>query len=258
MSKEIHFSQEDAIKYGVENAIILYNLKFWIIKNKANGVNFFDNHYWTYNSGSAFAKLFPFWNDQKIRRHLRELEELGVIKSANHNKNKMDKTKWYCVVDESFMSDIEEESSSASCEETIDCSEANKDCLKTNNGVLNNEQAIPYNKPYNKTHILNSEKRFVKPTAEEIRAFCKEIGVSIDADYFIDYYESKGWIVSGKNKMKNWKATIRNWARRNGQKIKTDKQLELPKPEREWNPAPKVNQEEFMKRMEQLKKGFKA
>ena len=35
----------------------------------------------------------------------------------------------------------------------------------------------------------------------------------MDAQHFVDYYESNGWIV-GKTKMKDWKATARNWARR--------------------------------------------
>lgn len=56
-------------------------------------------------------------------------------------------------------------------------------------------------------------KRFTPPTKDEILQFCFEEGLSIDVEYFIDYYNSNGWVV-GKNKMKDWKATVRNWARR--------------------------------------------
>ena len=70
----------------------------------------------------------------------------------------------------------------------------------------------------------NTNRVFQKPTAEQINSYCKEIGVSIDANYFIDFYEARGWLISGKTKMKDWKAAIRNWARRNGQTIKTKKQ----------------------------------
>lgn len=52
-----------------------------------------------------------------------------------------------------------------------------------------------------------------KPTAEEIRAYCKEKGYAIDAEHFINYYEANGWRV-GKNPMKSWKATLANWAAR--------------------------------------------
>ena len=54
--------------------------------------------------------------------------------------------------------------------------------------------------------------RFVKPTLEEVQAYCKERGNSVDPERFFDYYESKGWLV-GKTKMKDWKAAVRNWER---------------------------------------------
>lgn len=54
--------------------------------------------------------------------------------------------------------------------------------------------------------------RFIPPTADEVRAYCSEKNLNIDADHFIDFYESKGWFV-GKNKMKDWKAAVRNWVR---------------------------------------------
>lgn len=56
------------------------------------------------------------------------------------------------------------------------------------------------------------ERKFRPPTLEEVRAYCKERNNSINAEAFIDFYESKGWFV-GKNKMKDWKAAVRNWER---------------------------------------------
>ena len=58
-----------------------------------------------------------------------------------------------------------------------------------------------------------SEKRkFVKPTVEEIRAYCRERNNLIDAAHFYDHYESNGWKI-GKNGMKDWKAAVRTWER---------------------------------------------
>lgn len=60
----------------------------------------------------------------------------------------------------------------------------------------------------------NKTKKFVKPTIEEIEAFAKEQNLTnLDPQYFYDYYESNGWMV-GKNHMKDWKATAKNWNRR--------------------------------------------
>lgn len=59
-----------------------------------------------------------------------------------------------------------------------------------------------------------NQKRFVKPSLDEVKAYCQERGNSIDAERFIDYYESTGWKVGGKAAMKDWKAAVRNWERR--------------------------------------------
>ena len=56
------------------------------------------------------------------------------------------------------------------------------------------------------------QNRFHPPTREELTDFCREQGLSVDVDRFLDYYTSNGWRV-GKNPMKDWKATARNWAR---------------------------------------------
>lgn len=56
---------------------------------------------------------------------------------------------------------------------------------------------------------------FVKPTIAEIREYMKSKGYNVFADEFYDYYESNGWMI-GKNHMKDWKATVRRWAMKNG------------------------------------------
>lgn len=57
------------------------------------------------------------------------------------------------------------------------------------------------------------KKRFRPPTLEEVEAYCMERNNRVDAARFIDYYTSNGWKV-GKNPMKDWKAAVRNWERK--------------------------------------------
>ncbi len=57
-------------------------------------------------------------------------------------------------------------------------------------------------------------KRFSKPSVDELQQYITDSKFNIDAQHFFDYYESKGWLV-GKSPMKDWKATVRNWNRRN-------------------------------------------
>lgn len=67
--------------------------------------------------------------------------------------------------------------------------------------------------------------RFAPPTKEEIVQYCEESGITIDVDYFFDYYSGNGW-KAGRVPMKDWKATVRNWYRRDQ---KGNKKA-LPKP----------------------------
>ena len=57
---------------------------------------------------------------------------------------------------------------------------------------------------------------FKPPTVAEVDDYRREINARIDPGAFVDYYESKGWLV-GKTKMKDWKASVRNWARRDAE-----------------------------------------
>lgn len=93
------FDVDLAVQFGIEEAIIIENLAFWIKKNVANNKNFIDGDYWTYNSASAFQELFPYMSLKKIQRTLTRLEEQKILKSGSYNKLKMDRTKWYCITD---------------------------------------------------------------------------------------------------------------------------------------------------------------
>lgn len=76
---------------------------------------------------------------------------------------------------------------------------------------------------------VSKEKRFAPPTPENVSEYCREKGLSVDADRFVDFYESKNWYV-GKNKMKDWKAAVRNWARSQSQRQEsTAKGAEKPR-----------------------------
>ena len=86
-----------------------------------------------------------------------------------------------------------------------------KENLKDNNTSINNTSN-------NKKEIY--KERFKKPSLEEVSDYCKERNNGINPQTFIDFYESKGWLV-GKSPMKDWKACIRTWER-NRTEIKQD------------------------------------
>lgn len=80
------------------------------------------------------------------------------------------------------------------------------------NQVVNHKQEDIKNDKECKNNIV----RFAAPTLDEVKAYCDERHNNIDPQRFIDFYESKGWMV-GKNKMKSWKAAVRTWERYEGQ-----------------------------------------
>lgn len=59
--------------------------------------------------------------------------------------------------------------------------------------------------------------KFVKPTLQEVKAYCIERGNDVDPERFINHYEANGWMV-GRNKMKDWRAAVRNWERNKASK----------------------------------------
>lgn len=91
------FDIDIAKKYGVEAAIIIENLKFWIDKNRANNKHFYEGQYWTYNSAKAFSELFPYWSEFQISRILKKLEKDEVLLTGNFNQSSYDRTKWYSL-----------------------------------------------------------------------------------------------------------------------------------------------------------------
>lgn len=60
---------------------------------------------------------------------------------------------------------------------------------------------------------MGKSSRFIPPTVEEVSEYCRERGNNVDAQCFVDFYSSKGWYV-GKSKMRDWKASVRTWERK--------------------------------------------
>lgn len=99
-----HFKVEDAVLHGVDKAVILSNLRFWLTKKRDSNTHKYDGYYWVYNTAKELAELFPYFTQSKIQRLLKQLEEDGVLLVGNYNKVKYDRTRWYslsefCTVD---------------------------------------------------------------------------------------------------------------------------------------------------------------
>lgn len=97
------FNVNLAVKYGVENAVILSNLCYWVRHNAQNNTNFFEGRFWTYNTLAAFKKQFPYLSASQIRTALAGLKKAGAVVTGNFNKRPFDRTLWYSVSDEAML-----------------------------------------------------------------------------------------------------------------------------------------------------------
>lgn len=106
-----------------------------------------------------------------------------------------------------------------------------KDIANDSNTVANDSKRPkpnPNTKPIIEKEKESKEKeaptgaaRFVRPTLEEVEAYCRERGNSISAQGFLNYYDSNGWRV-GKSPMKDWKAAVRTWEQRDKKTVEPE------------------------------------
>lgn len=96
---EHSFDIEIAQEYGMESAIILKHLYYWIEKNRVCEKHCYDGKYWTYGSIKAFCELFPYIGEKKMRNTFQKLEENGLLITGNYNKSQYDRTKWYTLTE---------------------------------------------------------------------------------------------------------------------------------------------------------------
>jgi archaellum component FlaD/FlaE len=88
----------------------------------------------------------------------------------------------------------------------------------TTNQPTSNQQ-VTTNKNVKKEK--NDNNTFTPPSAIEVLDYCIERKNFVNAETFIDFYESKGWMV-GRNKMKDWKACVRTWEKSNTEQPKQE------------------------------------
>lgn len=86
---------------GLNEALVLQQINYWIEINKKSGKNYHDEKYWTYNSIRAWQENdFDYMSVDTVKRTFAKLEKAGYLLIGNYNKDPRDKTKWYTINDE--------------------------------------------------------------------------------------------------------------------------------------------------------------
>lgn len=78
---------------SVDKAIMLQQIHYWLLKSG----NEKDGKKWVYNTVHDWAKQFPWLTEKTVQRYLKNLEDMGLLVTANYNKAKFDRTKWYSI-----------------------------------------------------------------------------------------------------------------------------------------------------------------
>lgn len=93
------FDADIAAEYGIPEAIFLCNIAFWVKQNTLNKHNYFEGRYWTYNSLSAYAGLFPYMSKSTIQRVIKHLKDEGLILAGNFNNDRFNHTNYYTLTE---------------------------------------------------------------------------------------------------------------------------------------------------------------
>ena len=160
----------------------------------------------------AWEYLFPKleenkskWEDERQKRS--EAGRLGGLASGEARRSNRSK----CLKqDEAIVQ------SASICLNENEANEAVNVNVNVNDNVnvLDNTRKLVLSNVKENTKENTKEKRFVKPTLDEIQLYILDNDLNVDAETFFDFYESKSWKV-GKSPMKDWRAALRNWNRRN-------------------------------------------
>lgn len=97
--KPLSLNVELACVLGLNEAIVLQQLQFWLTGSNSYGIEH-EGRRWIYNSIESWRDQFPFWSGDTIRRTLKRLEQMGVVQSTKLKAREHNHTKYYTIVPE--------------------------------------------------------------------------------------------------------------------------------------------------------------
>jgi hypothetical protein len=92
---------------NLEAAALFNHIVFWLRTNKANGVNQIEGKTWMFQTMESMSKVMGYLTEKQIKDAMKKLVDAGLLIKGNFNENPFDRTNWYCLADESFLSDVQ-------------------------------------------------------------------------------------------------------------------------------------------------------
>lgn len=107
--------------FGLNEAIVIQQVHYWIKINERKKNNFYDGRYWTYNTLKQWHEdNFDYWSFDTVRRTFSKLEKMGVLIVGNYNPDPRDRTKWYSI-NYKKIEDIVDEQHEEQCKHNCIC-----------------------------------------------------------------------------------------------------------------------------------------
>ena len=168
--------------------------------------------------GILFKQIFAYCNDEnpsdpsdKLVNMAWQTIKAKLKEDLMYYKNKCEINK---ANSQAYWSNKEKKSNDSDGNQT-DSSDTKGYPIDRKNERMNDKNDIEEENTISKEEESKPKRKvFVPPTPQEVDEYCKEKGYNIDAEYFVDFYAKKGWMV-GKTKMVDWKAGVRTWVRGN-------------------------------------------
>jgi hypothetical protein len=209
MKYTIYINQKELSKTDfdlVDGAIIDYLYFICNSKNERIEEQRINGYTWVdYNKLLNDNPLLRIKSKGALSRRVKKMKASGFIKFIERRKNGH-KLKYFALT----------KKSDSLFTQTHDPIHEKENPIHLNSYPIDENEPISTIKDYTtKNNIIKIKtgRSQLKPTVIEIKEYCQERNSIIDAETFFDFYESKDWLV-GKNKMKNWKASVRTWEKR--------------------------------------------
>lgn len=154
-------NSELAVKIGLNEAVVLRQIYYWLEINEKLKRNYRDGKYWSYNTMENWRKEnFPWWSTKTVERAFKNLVNSGLVITGNYNKDSRDRTKWYSI-DEDVLEKI--------LKDTVEISTSDCPCANRQNDEMhtdNSTEALPET-TYREHYTENTDKDCILPNTEE-------------------------------------------------------------------------------------------
>ena len=199
------FEVEHAKRYGLAEAVLIKNFKFWIEHNIDQKYNFKDGRTWTYISLKELAKNFGYLSEKQVRTAIDHLIKDEVLLKGNYNKLSIDKTLWYAFVNEKDFVKVYDQKEKPSAQMGKPSDQEVKAIPNTLNIYTNTNTNID-------TLAKKPKNSFVPPTLEEVKVFFRDKGFREDAAIkAFNYYTDGNWHDKSGSPVRNWRLKMHVW-----------------------------------------------